>query len=300
MLDDSHLLRGFGPVLLTLALVAAGCQSQAPAAPPTEVPTEARPEPTEAAPTAQVAEAVVPSVMVGDQEISEGAVTVDAVVAAEPGWLVIHADEDGTPGPVIGHGQIAPVEHQSVVVEIEAEAATERLYAMLHVDSGEVGVYEFPGTDPPVESQGGIVVRGFQVQLPTASAQPAHLALAETHWGSVLVDAEGFALYAFTQDSPGQSSCTGGCAEFWPPAVVEGQPTAGEGLEADFLSTLVRPDGSSQLTYNGRPLYRYQADDGPGITQGQAVNGSWYLVDRDGELVREPQLEPAEGGIYDY
>ena len=40
--------------------------------------------------------------------------------------------------------------NSNVVVEIDAEAATPILHAMLHVDEGEVGTYEFPGPDVPV------------------------------------------------------------------------------------------------------------------------------------------------------
>lgn len=134
---------------------------------------------------------------------------------------------------------------------------------------------------------------------PSATAERPDLATADTSWGKVLVDGEGNALYAFTQDEPGQSSCTGSCAEAWPPATVEGDASGGSGVNTASMGTVERADGSRQLTYAGRPLYRFHADTAPGSTKGQAVNGSWFLVDQEGELVREIETDPAGGG-YNY
>lgn len=45
-------------------------------------------------------------VFVIDQPIVDGHVTVTRATINEPGWLVIHADEDGAPGPVIGYAPL--------------------------------------------------------------------------------------------------------------------------------------------------------------------------------------------------
>lgn len=135
---------------------------------PTEVPTE---EPTEAAeeePTAEPTEAAVTnSVTVEDQALGEdNSVNVPAATSDTPGWMVIHADQDGGPGPVIGHAPVTAGENEDVGVEIDAEAATETLYAMLHVDAGTEGEYEFPGDDVPArDAEGNVVVRPFQVTM---------------------------------------------------------------------------------------------------------------------------------------
>lgn len=72
-----------------------------------------------------------------------------------------------------------------------------------------------------------------------------------------------------------------------------------KGTENALFRTTVRADGSLQLTYRGLPLCRYQADAGPGPTQCQAVYGSWSLVDRKAQLIRELRLpsDPAEGAL---
>jgi plastocyanin len=126
-------------------------------APETAMPTAILPD-TGATPTAEI----VPSVEVSDQEIEEGTVTIDRVQSIGPGWIVIHADDAGAPGPVIGH---APVEDlsENVTVDIDVENATGTLHAMLHEDAGTAGEYEFPGADVPVQVDGQVVNVPFTV-----------------------------------------------------------------------------------------------------------------------------------------
>jgi hypothetical protein len=109
------------------------------------------------------AQEVTPSVTVSDQAVEDATVTVDSVVSDGQGWIVIHADEDGAPGAVIGQAAVSDGENTDVAVEIDMSQATETLYAMLHTDSGEMGMYEFPDADPPVEVDGEIVVQAFTV-----------------------------------------------------------------------------------------------------------------------------------------
>ncbi len=111
----------------------------------------------------EMAEEIAPSVIVEDQAVIEGSVTVAEVVAAQDGWIVIHADADGSFGPVIGHTAVIMGTNAQVVVEIDEAAATETLYAMLHVDAGEIGTYEFPGADGPVVVDGAPVSPAFIV-----------------------------------------------------------------------------------------------------------------------------------------
>lgn len=126
--------------------------------------TEATTAPT---PTEAGAEAEQPSVVVSDQDATDGTVNIEDVHARDQGWMVIHADQDGAPGPVIGQAPVSAGENHDVSVEIDLESATPKLYAMLHLDSGNVGEYEFPGDDVPVTNdQGEVVVVPFNVALP--------------------------------------------------------------------------------------------------------------------------------------
>jgi hypothetical protein len=110
--------------------------------------------------------AATPSVVVQDQTIADSRVVVLKVVSATPGWIVIHADNSGKPGPVIGYAAVRSGENLDVVVAIDAKKATPLLYAMLHVDAGTVGAYEFPGADVPTMSMGMMVSPAFKVSLP--------------------------------------------------------------------------------------------------------------------------------------
>jgi len=116
-------------------------------------------------------------------------------------------------------------------------------------------------------------------------AGTALVELGETDLGEVLVDSAGMTLYLFTQDSEGQSACTEGCAEAWPPLLADGAPSGGEGVDESLLGTIERADGSMQVTYNGHPLYTYAADSAPGDTTGQGVGDVWYAVDAQGNAV---------------
>jgi predicted lipoprotein with Yx(FWY)xxD motif len=129
----------------------------------------------------------------------------------------------------------------------------------------------------------------------TAAAQAANgitVAVASSSLGDILVDAEGRTLYAFTKDKGGQSACSGQCADNWP--ALTGPATAGTGVRAALLSTAAQADGSSQVTYGGKPLYYFAGDAKAGDTRGQGVGGVWFAVTADGELVKEK----AAGGGY--
>jgi predicted lipoprotein with Yx(FWY)xxD motif len=127
-----------------------------------------------------------PSVTVDDQQISNGTVTVARVVAFEPGWMVIHADADGRPGAILGQTLLNSGENDNVVVQIDTQNATPTLYAMLHVDRGTMGTFEFPGDDAPVTLGGNVVTPPFQ----TGGEQPAALPTAgggPTLWPFILL-----------------------------------------------------------------------------------------------------------------
>jgi predicted lipoprotein with Yx(FWY)xxD motif len=136
------------------------------------------------------------------------------------------------------------------------------------------------------------------VGVASAGARPsvAHAAgvgtvnLAKTARGYILVSSTGFTLYEFTKDSSGIDSCVAisGCPHFWPPLMVTGAPTAGPGVKASLLGTITLPEGGSQVTYDGHPLYTFTEDSGPGETGYigvRAFGGYWYALRRSGRAV---------------
>lgn len=123
----------------------------------------------------------------------------------------------------------------------------------------------------------------------TGSSADAVLAVAESELGEILVDGDGMTLYLFTEDPPGESVCTDDCLAAWPPLLVDGEPSVGEGVDEALVGTLVRDDGSTQVTYDQAPLYRWASDSEPGDVTGQDVQGVWYVVSPDGEAIQETE-----------
>jgi predicted lipoprotein with Yx(FWY)xxD motif len=100
--------------------------------------------------------------------------------------------------------------------------------------------------------------------------------------GTVLDDGRGFTLYHLTTETGGQIKCTGSCPQTWPPLLISsGQATASGDLSAK-LGTVQRPDGSTQVTFDGMPLYTYAGDSAPGQANGQGVGGVWFAVTPSG------------------
>jgi predicted lipoprotein with Yx(FWY)xxD motif len=122
----------------------------------------------------------------------------------------------------------------------------------------------------------------------TAAAGPAHVMTAQNSLGTILTDDRGRALYLFVADTGTTSTCAGDCAKEWPPLTTNGAPVAATGVNAAMLSTTSRTDGTTQLTYNGHPLYYYDDDKGPGTTEGQGEHkygADWYVLSPAGAKI---------------
>lgn len=96
--------------------------------------------------------------------------------------------------------------------------------------------------------------------------------------GRILVDGDGITLYLFTQDGEEESSCYDDCAAAWPPFTVEGEVDAPEEIGAD-VTTFERDDGTTQVAYDGMPLYYYAEDTEPGETNGEGAGDVWFVVE---------------------
>jgi predicted lipoprotein with Yx(FWY)xxD motif len=108
------------------------------------------------------------------------------------------------------------------------------------------------------------------------------LSLQRSPAGTILATGEGNTLYDFVPDTPTHSACLNdGCIFQWPPLVVHGPVRTGRGLDPSLIGTLTRPDGSTQVSYGGHPLYTYNLDVTPGMVTGQAIDqdgGLWYVI----------------------
>jgi len=112
--------------------------------------------------------------------------------------------------------------------------------------------------------------------------------------GSFLVDDKGMTLYLFTKDTPNTSVCYDKCATAWPPLLTTGNSQAGNGVDASKLGTTKRTDGTTQVTYNGWPLYYYVKDKAAGEVTGQDVGGVWYVVSAAGDKIESSEAEATE------
>jgi predicted lipoprotein with Yx(FWY)xxD motif len=104
--------------------------------------------------------------------------------------------------------------------------------------------------------------------------------------GNVLVDSTGRALYANDQETGGMVLCDGACLSFWTPLTVNGAPKGGS--LTGKLGIVTRPNGSKQVTYNGKLLYTFYLDD-PGKVGGDGFDDAfggqqftWHVVHANG------------------
>ena len=97
-----------------------------------------------------------PAVTVGDQVVQDSTVVIPKVIAAQNGWIVIHAGDKA--GTVLGYSAVSAGENDNVKVAIDLSKATPTISAMLHIDNGLIGSYEFPTADPPVKDSNGNVI----------------------------------------------------------------------------------------------------------------------------------------------
>jgi predicted lipoprotein with Yx(FWY)xxD motif len=122
----------------------------------------------------------------------------------------------------------------------------------------------------------------------TASAAGARVSIGRAAGvGKVLVDGKGRTLYLFEKDKKGsgKSTCSGACAKAWPPLVTKGKPVAGAGVSSSKLGTIKRADGTTQVTYNGWPLYGFVEDHKAGEATGTGVTafgGAWFPLSSNG------------------
>lgn len=117
-----------------------------------------------------------------------------------------------------------------------------------------------------------------------ADGADAAVATTDSDFGEILTDADGMVIYYFANDTEGVSNCSGECLVNWPIVVVEGDPSAADGVTAE-LGTIEAADGSTQLTVNGFPAYYFIGDEAAGDTNGQAVGGVWWVFGTDGEPI---------------
>jgi predicted lipoprotein with Yx(FWY)xxD motif len=151
-------------------------------------------------------------------------------------------------------------------------------------DSGEVAATQ-EETAPEAE---GTDESGAEKAAQEPERPGDQVEVTDSEFGTILVDSGDRTLYLFDKESSDTSQCYGACAEAWPPFVTEGEPQAGKGIDQELLGTTERDDGTTQVTYNGHPLY-YYVDDPVGEVLCHNVEefgGLWLVVTPDGNAVQ--------------
>jgi predicted lipoprotein with Yx(FWY)xxD motif len=148
-----------------------------------------------------------------------------------------------------------------------------------------------------VLTSASVVAAALAATALPASGGPATVATRTTKLGRVLVNANGRTLYLFEKDKNRKSSCSGACAQAWPPLITHGSPKATSAAQASKLGSTKRADGRMQVTYAGHPLYTFAADKKAGDTKGEEVDAfgaEWYALSASGHKVEkhEEQTPP--------
>ena len=139
-------------VLAVLAMVVAACDGASDETTTTVAEAEATTTAAEAEgpPTG-------PSALTADAQESDGTtIVVASVTLPAPGFIAIHGDAEGSPGPVVGHSDLLPAgDSTDVTVTLDeplAESGT--LWPMVHIDFNDNGEYEFFPPDETIDIPG--------------------------------------------------------------------------------------------------------------------------------------------------
>jgi predicted lipoprotein with Yx(FWY)xxD motif len=93
-----------------------------------------------------------------------------------------------------------------------------------------------------------------------------------------VVTRSGMTLYSLSAETHGRFICkNSSCLALWHPlTVAKGTKPTG----ASHLSTIRRPDGRTQVTYEGKPLYTFVEDKKPGQAKGEGFKdvGTWHIA----------------------
>jgi predicted lipoprotein with Yx(FWY)xxD motif len=97
-------------------------------------------------------------------------------------------------------------------------------------------------------------------------------------FGSILATKGHLALYTWNQEKALKVKCTGACAKTWPPLTIPHGTMAPKHI-AGVMGTfgeVMRPDGKTQVTFNGHALYTFHGDTPTKILCNGV--GGWFVV----------------------
>ena len=130
-----------------------------------------------------------PTLAVSSQPLVNNEIVIDSLYLDKAGYVVIHKDVDGSPGAVIGHSELLSGENNKMRISVDSSQIGSNVFAMLHYDDDNDGVYGFPDEDKPVVLQDKSVVKPIAIlqQIPT----PTPVSAGETKEFKITIDHSG-------------------------------------------------------------------------------------------------------------
>jgi predicted lipoprotein with Yx(FWY)xxD motif len=95
---------------------------------------------------------------------------------------------------------------------------------------------------------------------------------------TVLTNTKGLTLYTLSGETHGKFICTTAeCLKAWPPLLVTPSTTPKGPVK---LGTIKNPEGKTQVTFKGMPVYTFEGDSKKGEANGEGLKdvGVWHAV----------------------
>jgi len=155
-------------------------------------------------------------------------------------------------------------------------------------------LYEFAQDGAPGDAKGQGIGGVWFAATPEgkkagANAGPVLATAVVPGLGTVLTNGAGLTVYRFDKDtaSPSVSNCDDDCVKKFPPVLTTSDDIQVKGVDKAVLGTVVRKDGTKQVTAKGWPLYTSTDDKIPGDAKSQGFKDAWFAAAPDGQKATE-------------
>ena len=235
----------------------------------------------------------LPTITVADQEIlDDGLVLVESVYTRDPGWLLIHADEAGAVGALLGHVFLSAGTSENFVVPIQWREATPTLHAILLEDGDRENRLDYPDGDLP------IIVNGQPVMVPFAVTLPLDVYVLDQPVANGKIEVE-----RFVSDGPGWLVVYYD-EDGLPARIIGSAPVANglnEEIEIEVVERAVTDQLHIQVHNDDEPIgeFTFPGFDEPRLYNGRLpftttfqTNLGNYLIAQDQELADQSVVIP--------
>ena len=224
-----------------------------------------------------------PEITIADQEIlDDGLLQVEAVYAINPGWLLIHNDDDGEIGSLLSFTAVNAGLNEKLTIPLQWREATPTLHAVLYEDRERSNQLDYPEGDLPVIVNGQPVLSTITITLP-----PDILVLDQPVIdGKIVVD-------RVVSNGPGWLVIyydDGGLPGF----IIGSAPLAdglNEMVEIEVVESAVTKQLHLQIHDDTDPIgeFNFPGDDNPRLYRGRLPATTTFLTDGGNYLLAEDQ-----------